>query len=373
MAARIAFYAPLKAPTHPTPSGDRQMARLLVRALQSAGAEVDLASDFRSYDGRGDRQRQQALQAEGRDLAAALIDGWRDLPEGRRPTAWFTYHLYHKAPDWLGPAVSAALAIPYLVAEPSFAPKRAGGPWDLGHRAAAEAIAAADWLFCLSRLDMACVRPLVPAGHRLRYLPPFLDGAAFAGAPRERAVVAGRFGLDPQRHWLLAVAMMRPGDKLASYRELAAALRGLAGDDWQLLVAGDGPARAEVEAALSPIARNTVYLGALAAADLPAVYGAADLYVWPGVGEAYGMAYLEAQAAGLPVVAGDERGVPDVVQGGETGLLTPPGNAEAFAAAVRRLLDDDGLRRRFAAAARRFVGKQRAVTSAAERLREALP
>ena len=102
-ARRIAFYAPLKAPTHPTPSGDRRMARLLIQALEAAGAEVALASDFRSYDGQGDAARQKALRAKGTAVADRLVGQYRALGDGERPTAWFTYHLYHKAPDWIGP------------------------------------------------------------------------------------------------------------------------------------------------------------------------------------------------------------------------------------------------------------------------------
>ena len=70
---------------------------------------------------------------------------------------------------------------------------------------------------------------------------------------------------------------------------------------------------------------------------MPSIYGSGALYVWPGCGEAYGLAYLEAQAAGLPVVAQDIAGVPDVVRDGETGVLTPAGDAAAFADAIATL------------------------------------
>ena len=371
-ARRVAFYAPLKAPTHDTPSGDRRMARLLIQALEAAGAAVELASDFRAYDGNGDPDRQRALRDEGAALADGLIEQYRRRNEDARPTAWFTYHLYHKAPDWIGPRVAAALDIPYLVAEPSFAPKRAGGAWDLGHAAAASAIAAAEWVFCLTRLDMACVQPLVPARHHLRFLPPFLNAAPFAAAKADRDVTAKRFGLDPGKRWLLAVAMMRPGDKLASYQRLGAALSRLDGDDWQLLVIGDGSARGDVIAALASIEGKLISPGPLAGSDLPPIYAACELYLWPGVGEAYGMAYLEAQAAGLPVVAGNERGVPDVVLHARTGLLTPPGDDGAFAAATRRLLDDGGLRHKLSQEARAFVSGERTVAAAAKIIDEAL-
>ena len=61
----IAFYAPLKAPSHGTPSGDRRVASLFLEALQRAGHHVELVSTFRSYDGTGDTARQAALRAQG--------------------------------------------------------------------------------------------------------------------------------------------------------------------------------------------------------------------------------------------------------------------------------------------------------------------
>ena len=88
---------------------------------------------------------------------------------------------------------------------------------------------------------------------------------------------------------------------------------------------------------------------------MPDVLYSAGIYVWPGYGEAYGLAYLEAQAAGLPVVAQDIAGVPEVVRDGQTGFLTPPGDVAAFASAIERLLARNDERTIMAAAARRFV------------------
>src|SRR5438309_8533629 len=103
---RIAFYAPLKSPTHGTPSGDRRVAGLLLDALAHAGHRVQVASTFRSYDGEGDEPRQRALRAQGEAFASQLADEWKAAPADGRPELWFTYHLYYKAPDWLGPGVS---------------------------------------------------------------------------------------------------------------------------------------------------------------------------------------------------------------------------------------------------------------------------
>src|SRR5947199_1483675 len=120
---RIAFYAPLKPPDHPVPSGDRRVAQLFLEALRLAGHEPFVASRLRSYDGHGDAARQRRLATIGGYVAERLLRCWHASPD-ETPDLWFTYHLYYKAPDWLGPAVSSALGIPYVVADASSAPKR---------------------------------------------------------------------------------------------------------------------------------------------------------------------------------------------------------------------------------------------------------
>lgn len=364
---RIAFYAPLKAPSHPVPSGDRRMARLLVAALTRAGHTVRLASRLRSYDGEGNPGRQRELQRQGEEAAARLIARYRSLDEEQRPQLWFTYHPYYKAPDWIGPAVSHALDIPYVAAEASHAPKRADGPWALGHAAAATAIMAADRVLCLNPVDVAGLAPLVRDRSRLVTLPPFLDDAAYGEVDRAaaRRDLAARWAIDPGPPWLLTVAMMRPDAKLQSYRVLGEALGHLLDRPWRLIVVGDGKARAEVQAALARLDDRVTWAGALAAEELPPVYAAADLFAWPAINEAYGMVLLEAQASGLPVVAGSTGGVPSIVADGETGLLTRPGDPLSFAAAVSRLLGDAALRGVMGQAARRAVATRHSMAAAA--------
>ena len=109
---RIAFYAPLKAPNHPIPSGDRRMGQLLIQALEAMGAVVHVPSEFRAYDGQGDPAHQATLRDLGLSLADDLIAHYQAMPRGAQPTAWFTYPLYHKAPEWLGPRITSALGIP---------------------------------------------------------------------------------------------------------------------------------------------------------------------------------------------------------------------------------------------------------------------
>ena len=116
IARPVAFYAPLKSPNHPLPSGDRTMARLLMKALDRAGYAPQLASEMRTLDKAGDRQRQKYIRQQSLAEASRLIAHYQALPEEQRPCLWFTYHVYYKAPDWIGPRVADALDIPYVIA-----------------------------------------------------------------------------------------------------------------------------------------------------------------------------------------------------------------------------------------------------------------
>jgi glycosyltransferase involved in cell wall biosynthesis len=345
------------------------MAALLVDALRLGGHQVTLASRLRSRDGAGDPERQRRLRDLGAGLAGRLLRRIEAAPLAERPEAWLTYHLYYKAPDWIGPAVSQALGIPYLVAEASVAHKRAGGPWDLGHRATLSALEQAATVIALNPADAECL----PPGCRLHRLVPFLDPSPYraAGAARDdhRGALAESLGLDAGRPWLTAVAMMRSGDKLESYLLLARALRRLKTNAWYLIVAGDGPARGAVEAAFDWAVPGQVhFVGETNLADLPALYAASDLLVWPAINEAFGMALLEAQACGLPVVAGLSGGTGEMVRHGETGLLSAAGDLDGFAGNLARLLRDSGLRAEMAMAARAKVGAEHGIAAAARRL-----
>ena len=324
---RIAFHAPLKSPDAPTPSGDRTMARLLIQAMRGAGHEVQVAAQFRSRDGSGDPIRQSRLRDFGHRLAERYV---RNVRSGRRPRPdlWFTYHVYYKAPDWIGPSVADALDLPYVIAEASVAHKRAGGPWDLGHQATLKALARADLVIGLNSRDRVLVAPTLKPGGRYLHLRPFLDLSGIR--PRDVRLPG------PPR--LLAVGMMREGDKTSSYLKLADALSLLGADDWHLTLVGDGPARERITAAFAPFGARVSFTGALDAGALPDAYRHHDLFVWPAIREAYGMALLEAQAHGLAAVAGDAGGVPDIVRDGVTGLLAPEGNIEAFADRLDLLL-----------------------------------
>lgn len=125
------------------------------------------------------------------------------------------------------------------------------------------------------------------------------------------------------------------------------------------VVVGDGPERARLEAhaAALGLGGHVRFVGTQSDAALASWYAAADVFVMaprtqPPDVEGFGLVYLEAGAAGLPVVGTRSGGVPDAIADGETGLLVPEGDPAALAEALRTLLDRPDLRERFGAAGR---------------------
>ncbi|HHI82915.1 MAG TPA: glycosyltransferase, partial [Rhizobiales bacterium] len=172
---------------------------------------------------------------------------------------------------------------------------------------------------------------------------------------------------------LITVAMMRGGVKLESYEMLAQALAVIAGHDWTLTIIGDGRERARVEKLFVQFEPGRItWTGEVSPGEVRSHLADGDIFVWPGIGEAYGLAYLEAQAAGLPVVALDTHGVPSAVEAKRTALLTPPGDIAAYGAAIARLAGDAALRRKMAAKAISFARDERNIAMAADVIDKAI-
>jgi glycosyltransferase involved in cell wall biosynthesis len=123
-------------------------------------------------------------------------------------------------------------------------------------------------------------------------------------------------------------------------RELLTAADGL-----RLVVAGDGPLRAEVPQAIGFVPND----------ELQGLYARAAVIACPSHREGFGVACAEAMAHGKPVVASAVGGLKDLVVDGETGVLVPPRDAAALREALERLLGDRGLRQRLGAAGRERI------------------
>lgn len=349
---RVAFFAPMKPPHHPTPSGDREMARNLVAAIGANGARVDVVSDLRLQDKQGDPAKQAELRAAAETEAQRLI---RDLPADT--ALWVTYHNYYKAPDLVGPVVCAARNLPYVQIESTRAHSRLTGPWaDFAHAAEAATDAAQVVLYLTANDLITLDRERTPT-QRLVHFPPFLPATTLP----EASVLSGP---------MLTAGMMRDGDKLASYHIIADTLAHLKTPDWRLDIAGDGPARAQVETLMAPFGDQVRFLGQLDRTALARAYGQASLFLWPGVNEAFGMVYLEAQAAGLPIIAQDRPGVRDILLSGTH--PTPKDGAQALATRVDTVLADAALRQSLGTQSREAVARAHLRPAATNRFWQAV-
>lgn len=350
---RVMFHSPFAPADIQAASGASRMAMLFRRALERGGAQVDAPFLPLTRDGSGDPAAQLRLKALAEDAGQLLL---AQIADGRvaRPDVWFSYHVYYKSPDWIGPMVSEALGVPYVIAEGSHAPKRAQGPWRLGHDGAARALGAARLLLAMTAFDRHCLDQIAPG--RVHDFKPFIDPEAF-DRPSASRDFGGR---------LLAVGMMRNVRKLESYRLVAEVMRQLSGDAFSLHIAGDGTYRDEIEGMFADLTRagRVCFHGVLAPSDLRRLMGLSDVFLWPGIGEAYGLTYLEAQASGLPVVACRNRGVSDVVVDGRTGILCDVGDVDRLADAVRALARDADRWRGLGQEAAAFVHEERSLDMA---------
>lgn len=201
---------------------------------------------------------------------------------------------------------------------------------------------------CISRYTLEKLREAGYPAAKLHHVPNAVDCARFA-RPREmqgdlRVVFVGRHVAVKALDVLLQA--------WSSTRRPAGA---------KLILAGDGPERARLMAMAETLglADSVVFPGMVH--DVPALLATAAVYVQPSHQEGLPNAVLEAMAAGLPVAATRISGHEDIIVEGETGLLVPPGDPAALAAALQRLLDDPALREHLGRHAAAYVGEHFAI------------
>lgn len=169
-----------------------------------------------------------------------------------------------------------------------------------------------------------------------------LDVLRSAGAG-ERSRVRCELGIEPGQPVLAIIGRMHP---VKGHRELLSMLPAIVRRCPRalLLVIGDGPERGPCEALAQSLgmSRHVRFLGRRA--DVPRLLSGIDLVLMPSQSEGLGLAAIEALAAARPVVAFAAGGLPEVVADGINGRLVPPGDCEAFAAAVIETLRDPGRR-----------------------------
>ena len=215
----------------------------------------------------------------------------------------------------------------------------------------------ADAIGCISRgIEREAIDAGIPR-ERVHYLPNPVDTRLFAPAtPDEKRALRERLGVAPGSVLVTFVGrlsrekgvmeLVRAWARAKPHAQLVLIGPPMTDHPWD--VSHEAKALVDEEG----IGDAVRFLGGQPIAMVAAWLRASDFSVQPSHFEAMGLAAAEAMAAGLPVIASDTGGYRDFVTHEQTGLLVPPGDVEALAAAITRLADDSALRSRLGAKAR---------------------
>lgn len=187
---------------------------------------------------------------------------------------------------------------------------------------------------------------------RIVVVPSGVEADAFAVATGARVSARQRYGLPDDACVLVVVGALEARKGHAVLLEALATLRAAR---IRVLCAGEGSQRDALIAHSASLGLGDVVRWLGHVEDVAALLAAADVAVMPSHHEGLGVAALEAMAAGLPVIASAVGGLPDAVVDGETGILVPPGDPQALAAAIARVCGDSDLAPRLGAAGARRV------------------
>lgn len=197
------------------------------------------------------------------------------------------------------------------------------------------------------------------AAARIRHVPNGVDLARFAGVVDRRAVRA-RYGLDPDSFLFLSVGRNHPKKNYHTLIEAMALLSSKTGQRVHLGIVGHAVRELASQVDSHDLSGRLTLLDQIGAEDaedaeaddlqfpapaLVELYKAADAFVFPSLIETFGVAIVEAMAAGLPIIVGDSPGCRDIVRNGRDGIMVPARDPEALAAAMAALMTDpDGCR-----------------------------
>jgi len=211
-------------------------------------------------------------------------------------------------------------------------------------------------------------------------VPPGVDTDRFVPLEdAERAAVRKQFGIAPESTLVVSVSRLVPRKGMDVLIRAAARLAPIH-PELEVVIGGSGRDRARLERLVAELAAPVRLVGRVDDADLPGLYGAADVFAmdcrnrWMGLEqEGFGIVFLEAAACGVPQIAGESGGAAEAVLDGVTGLVVDdPRSVSQLADALRALIIDPERRAAMAAAGRRRAEEEFAYDVLAERLRAAI-
>ena len=322
---RVALVGPLAPPAGGMANQTRQLAEL----LRAAGAQVELVQTNRPYAPAW-AGRLPGVRAAFR-LLPYLAALWRgcghaDVVHLMSNSGW-AWHLFSVPAVWIAALRGKPVLVNYRGGEAAGFLARSAAQVRLTMRRAAVLAVPSGFLqqvFGAHGMPAAVLPNIVDLG---RYRP------RAERRPLDAHVVVTR-NLEP---------LYDNASAIKAFAQLAAGRPGA-----RLTIAGSGPQQAELEAlaAALGVADRVRFAGRLDRGEVAALLQDADLSLNPSLADNMPNSVLEALAAGVPVVSTQVGGVPFVVEHERTALLVPPGDAEAMARAMARLLDDAALWRR---------------------------
>jgi glycosyltransferase involved in cell wall biosynthesis len=313
--------------------GGQEQVRLLIKGALAGGASVALAAP-----------EDAVLFERAADLGVERMS-WRGGMTGlrvlRRAMASGRFDIVHSHASRAHGAVAVA-RLGLTARPPHVVSRRVSKPVGMSPAGRWKYLRGADAYIAISQQ----VRDVLAAGgvpvSRIVVVPDGIDIEKFAGGPA-RESVRNEFGVAETTRVVGSIAALTPEKAHADL--LYAAQRVLAKrGDVRFLVVGEGRLRAGLEglAARLGIADRVVFTGFRPdAADLLRAF---DVFVMSSSSEGLGTSIMDAQAAGVPVVATRVGGIPEIVEDGASGLLVPPRSPELLADAILRMLVDDALR-----------------------------
>jgi len=191
-------------------------------------------------------------------------------------------------------------------------------------------------------------------GRRSQYvvIEPPVEFGRFARPPSDPTMVRRRLGLGPSDRVIGSVMRLASQKAPLDFVEAAARVRARM-PEAKFVIVGDGPLSADVRAAVAQRSLQDAVLLLGYRRDVPALLSAFDVFALSSLWEGLPIVYLEAMAAGKPVVGTDVDGASEAVEDGVTGILVPPRDPMALSDAILQVAADPDLARRMGAAGRR--------------------
>ncbi|MBB6633639.1 glycosyltransferase family 4 protein [Cohnella thailandensis] len=158
-------------------------------------------------------------------------------------------------------------------------------------------------------------------------------------------------GIPASRHVVLSAGRLAPEKQTEVSVEAVARFASMTGEEVELVLAGEGPAEANIRALAAKLGVRATFLGSIPQSELQKWMAASSVMLFPSPTETFGNVVLEAMACGLPVIGANAGAVPDTLKDGTNGLLCAPGDPDEFAAAMAKLRASRELREKLSKAA----------------------